>query len=690
MNKVAKDACREIFIWSRLTHDNVLPLLGFSFDFSSATSLISPWMSNGSANDFLRQKPRFPSVKLLPGIADGLRHLHLSGIVHGDLRGDNILVSADLTPYLIDFGLSRELMRTLSCNPSKIGGSARWMAREYLGELNSPTEAGDVWAFGMTILELATRKPPFHQFTNEPSVILQVNSGTLPVPPGQEEVCVGWDDKLWELCTDCWALNPASRPPMQSVVERVNRFRNVEYSEPTETSPQMVDGAHIKRSFTWPVPAFCMELEDLSSKVRPTENVYFAGGGFSTLWRGSWVDPAHGPPHKLAIKAFLYSHIPQFRLTLERRLRREATLWRQLDHPNVLRFLGVCYNNIPPVLDFPALLSPLCENGNIVDYLRTHLEVKPLPLIIQVTDGLQYLHEKSVIHGDLKGSNVLIKDNGDACISDFGCSNLVGDRPQHSSTTVISVRWTAPEMLLEIPDDLEEDVDSLRATPTKASDVWSFAMTVLEVFKGSVPWFELRNDASIIMRLLAGKTPSRHLYPTISDPIWDLLSPCWKRDPRMRPHIQDIAQRLKIINTAMDTRPDLTPPQSGTYESRTMRRPPTPTYPDETPPQNGFSESRTMRHPPTTAYPDETPPQSRSYDSPNRPYEYLDMRYPPTTTSRYYPDRPYAQRRPLPPVPMTTLPGSPSITPVVHPMSPSPYALHPDRPPLDSEMGPGI
>lgn len=63
-----------------------------------------------------------------------------------------MLISGDGSPCLADFGLSRELMKTLSLNPSKIAGSVRWMAKEYMSESNSATMAGDVWAFGMTIL----------------------------------------------------------------------------------------------------------------------------------------------------------------------------------------------------------------------------------------------------------------------------------------------------------------------------------------------------------------------------------------------------------------------------------------------------------------------------------------------------------------------------------------------------------
>lgn len=81
----------------------------------------------------------------------------------------------------------------------------------------------------------------------------------------------------------------------------------------------------------WPIPAFCLvcnfigsfyilnstifyqELEDLTVRVRATDIVYFASGGFSTVWRGAWVDPADGPPHKvrrIVVDGLTYSEIP--------------------------------------------------------------------------------------------------------------------------------------------------------------------------------------------------------------------------------------------------------------------------------------------------------------------------------------------------------------------------------------------
>ncbi|KDQ49609.1 hypothetical protein JAAARDRAFT_89283, partial [Jaapia argillacea MUCL 33604] len=90
-SKVNKDVCREIFIWLRLIHDTILPLLGFCFSFSPTTSLISPWMSNGSAKDFLQENHHFPPVNLVVQIAEALDYLHSGqagmAYIHGNVKG---------------------------------------------------------------------------------------------------------------------------------------------------------------------------------------------------------------------------------------------------------------------------------------------------------------------------------------------------------------------------------------------------------------------------------------------------------------------------------------------------------------------------------------------------------------------------------------------------------------------------
>ncbi|KAJ7802914.1 kinase-like domain-containing protein, partial [Mycena leptocephala] len=78
---------------------------------------------------------------------------------------------------------------------------------------------------------------------------------------------------------------------------------------------------------------------------------------------------------------------------------REALIWRQLTHPNVLPFFGVYYLETRL-----CLVSPWMENGNIMKFLEITQPATGLrlSLILDVALGLQYLHKENAIHGDLK------------------------------------------------------------------------------------------------------------------------------------------------------------------------------------------------------------------------------------------------------------------------------------------------
>ncbi|KAJ7246030.1 kinase-like domain-containing protein, partial [Mycena rebaudengoi] len=87
---------------------------------------------------------------------------------------------------------------------------------------------------------------------------------------------------------------------------------------------------------------------------------------------------------------------------------REAILWGQLFHPNVLPFYGISFVGIPPRI---CLVSPWMENGNITTFLkRKNANADPVKIMSDISRGLKYLHDQKVVHGDLKGVRGLIQD----------------------------------------------------------------------------------------------------------------------------------------------------------------------------------------------------------------------------------------------------------------------------------------
>ncbi|KAG6806834.1 hypothetical protein H0H92_009900 [Tricholoma furcatifolium] len=159
---------------------------------------------------------------------------------------------------------------------------------------------------------------------------------------------------------------------------------------------------------------------------------------------------------------------------------KEAIIWSQLSHPNILAIYGI-YRSRGRI----SIVSPWMENGNIRTYLQNKPATLRLPLALDVASGLSYLHEDGIIHGDLKGLNVLIDDAGRARLADFGLSGIADSKiPAWTSQSSGASRggtvaWKAPELF--DPHSVEN------AKNTKESDVYAWGCVAYEIFTGDIP-----------------------------------------------------------------------------------------------------------------------------------------------------------------------------------------------------------
>lgn len=108
-----KRVFQELHLWSKLSHENIVPLLGITTIFDFTVSIVSEWMGKGDAHSYIQNRSIDPRP-LLVGIACGLNYLHCHPIFHGDLKGTNVLISDDGRALLCDFGLSFLVTSTFS------------------------------------------------------------------------------------------------------------------------------------------------------------------------------------------------------------------------------------------------------------------------------------------------------------------------------------------------------------------------------------------------------------------------------------------------------------------------------------------------------------------------------------------------------------------------------------------------
>ncbi|KAE9391639.1 kinase-like protein, partial [Gymnopus androsaceus JB14] len=207
--------CQEALVWRQLKHKNILSFLGVNTTlFFPSFCLISPWMDNGNIIRYLKLYPDHNINVVLSDISAGLHYLHSRSppIIHGDLRGGNILVANDLSCCLADFGLAVAAavpeISYITSTTSNSKTPVRWLAPEYFRKSNFTNTAREIYAFGCTIVEVITQELPFKECDSDTDVLLSALANERPQRP-QSDWCT---DKLWDLTTQCWAHKPEQRP----------------------------------------------------------------------------------------------------------------------------------------------------------------------------------------------------------------------------------------------------------------------------------------------------------------------------------------------------------------------------------------------------------------------------------------------------------------------------------------------
>ncbi|KAJ7266623.1 kinase-like domain-containing protein [Mycena rebaudengoi] len=223
---------QEVLTWVHLKHDYVLPFLGLdqqSFE-GYPPCIVTPFMRNGTLEKFAKNRRGILTNRqvdlLLFETAQGLAHLHSQNIVHGDIRGGNVLIDSEEHARLADFGLTVVIDATKTSTTQR--SSLRWMAPELLNhELEfKRTRASDVYAFACLCVEIYTGEHPFWSFIPIPDMAaaFQALHGKRPDRPsslGPPDGTRAMSDELWAIVETCWAHEPSDRLGMDKVSELI-------------------------------------------------------------------------------------------------------------------------------------------------------------------------------------------------------------------------------------------------------------------------------------------------------------------------------------------------------------------------------------------------------------------------------------------------------------------------------------
>jgi serine/threonine protein kinase len=176
--------------------------------------IVMELMPNGSVFD-LMQSSRSVTPKLkarmLRDAANGLKHLHDHGIIHGDLAARNLLIDSEWRVNITDFGSSRCIEDGSAVVTIGEAGPVRWMPPESLTDRILATYT-DIFSFGVVLYEVYSRRVPWEHL-DKLDIIMRVSSGeTLEMPPGTPE-------RVLRLSATCFRFVAGERPSADRVLE---------------------------------------------------------------------------------------------------------------------------------------------------------------------------------------------------------------------------------------------------------------------------------------------------------------------------------------------------------------------------------------------------------------------------------------------------------------------------------------
>ncbi|KAF7130318.1 hypothetical protein RHSIM_Rhsim10G0054100 [Rhododendron simsii] len=607
-NQGANEFWTEIEMLSNLRHMHLVSLTGYC-DEGQEMILVYEYMEHGTLADHLYKHCNVGNgtichlsweqrMKICIGAARGLDYLHSGtrcGIIHRDVKTTNILLDKDWVAKISDFGLCKEGTTSHSHThvSTDVKGTFGYLDPEYF-LTRRLTKKSDVYAFGVVLLEVLCGRPAVDMRLEEEQrslallaqqCIKEEKLDQLIDQSLRDQISPKCLQVFGDVANKCLHSRPSGRPTMTDVVASLECMLAdilpqgtaaspstlVQYNENTQRkkrlpkrrgqikigfrgvlhflargskSVNIISGSARKEVIIFTDIGVRLTFEDV---VRATGSFNasncIGSGGYSAIYKAEISPGDLVAIKRLAIRRF--EGVQRFDAEIK-------TLGR-LRHPNLVTLIGYHASETEMFLIYDYLPGGNLEkfiqerSTRAVDWWVLH------KIALDIARALAYLHDQCVprvLHRDVKPSNILLDDDYNAYLSDFGLARLLDTSETHATTGVAGTfGYVAPEY-------------ALTCRVSEKSDVYSYGVVLLRLISDKkafdpsfAPFGNGFNNvgwASMLIRQGRGKE-------FVTAGLWDvgphddlvevlhLALVCTAETLSIRPTMRQVVQRLKQL-----------------------------------------------------------------------------------------------------------------------------------------------